>query len=214
MIKAIFWDNDGVLVDTEELYYQATREILASVDVALTPEQYRELFLLQGRGAWHLVSERGATSEQVEALRDRRNALYSQWLIEEPRVIPGVADTLERLRGQYVMGVVTSSRRDHFDLIHQKSGLLSYFDFILTASDVARVKPDPELYRKAVERSGHPPEACVAIEDSERGLAAAKGAGIRCVVVPTALTKDSVFSSADRVVPLARDVPGVVRELY
>jgi beta-phosphoglucomutase-like phosphatase (HAD superfamily) len=58
MIKAILWDNDGVLVDTERLYYLATRQILATIGISLSQEQYRELFLIQGAGAWHLVEEK------------------------------------------------------------------------------------------------------------------------------------------------------------
>src|SRR5687768_16359321 len=71
MVEAIFWDNDGVLVDTEHLYFEATRRVLASVDIPLTEEDYRELFLVQGRGAWHLAEAR-----DVQALKQQRNALY------------------------------------------------------------------------------------------------------------------------------------------
>ena len=94
------------------------------------------------------------------------------------------------------MGIVTSSRKDHFDLIHQSTGLLKYFDFVLTASDYARTKPDPAPYLRAVERSGVGREACVAIEDSERGLESATRAGIRCIVVPSSLTRGCKFVGA------------------
>lgn len=97
------------------------------------------------------------------------------------------------------MGVVTSSRKDHFDLIHRATGLLKYFDFVLTASDYSRVKPDPEPYLRAADRSGIGREACVAIEDSERGLESAKGAGISCIVVPSALTQGGNFAGAHRI---------------
>jgi hypothetical protein len=59
MIKAIFWDNDGVLVDTERLYFHATQHVLATVGILLTKEQYIALFLVQGKGAWHLAAEKG-----------------------------------------------------------------------------------------------------------------------------------------------------------
>ena len=98
-----------------------------------------------------------------------RNALYAVFLGQAPRLVAGITRTLDELHGKYVMGVVTSSRKDHFDVIHRSSGLLKYFDFVLTASDFSRVKPDPDPYLRAVERSGVAPQACVAIEDSERG---------------------------------------------
>jgi HAD superfamily hydrolase (TIGR01509 family) len=197
--KAIFWDNDGVLVDTEHLYFQATQDVLASIGIPLTREDYVELFLVQGRGAWHVAEQRGIAPGDIERLRTERNVRYSDLLAQAPRLIPGVTQVLNALHGKYVMGIVTSSRKDHFDVIHRATDLLKYFDFVLTASDFTHVKPDPEPYLRAVERSGLGPEACVAIEDSARGLESARGAGIGCIVVPTALTQGSDFYGADRV---------------
>ena len=203
---AIFWDNDGVLVDTEELYFKATQRILADVGIPLTEADYIELFLIQGRGAFHLASERGMSAQDVERLRSDRNVLYGQWLATETRVLDDVRRVLDTLYGRYVMGVVTSSRQDHFDVIHAQTGLLKYFDFVLTAADVRRVKPDPEPYLLAVERSGFPPSECLAIEDSARGLEAARAAGVPCVVVPTRLTRGCEFPGADEVVPALGDL--------
>jgi HAD superfamily hydrolase (TIGR01509 family) len=199
MIKAIFWDNDGVLVDTEHLYFQATQQVLASIGIHLTQEQYIELFLVQGRGAWHLAEERGIAPGGIDQLRNQRNARYSDLIARATRLTPDIARVLDALHGKYVMGVVTSSRKDHFDLIHRNTGLLKYFDFVLTASDFSRVKPDPEPYLRAVDRSGVGREACVAIEDSERGLESAQRAGISCIVVPTALTRGGNFAGAQRI---------------
>ena len=197
--KAIFWDNDGVLVETEHLYFQATQHVLASVGIPLTQQDYVELFLVQGRGAWHVAMERGIGPSDIERLRNERNALYGDLLAQAPRLTAGITDVLDALHGKYVMGVVTSSRKDHFDLMHRTTGLLKYFDFVLTASDFSRVKPDPEPYLRAVDRSGVGRESCVAIEDSARGLESATGAGISCIVVPTALTQGSDFAGAHRV---------------
>jgi HAD superfamily hydrolase (TIGR01509 family) len=197
--RAIFWDNDGVLVETEHLYFQATQETLASIGIELTRDDYIALFLVEGRGAWHMAQQRGVAPAAIERLRNDRNARYSELLAQEPRVTAGVTDVLDALHGRYVMGVVTSSRKDHFDVIHRNTGLLKYFDFVLTASDFTRVKPDPEPYVRAVARSGVPADACVAIEDSARGLESARAAGISCIVVPTELTRRSEFAGADRV---------------
>ena len=108
------------------------------------------------------------------------------------------------------MGVVTSSRKDHFDLIHRTSGLLEYFDFVLTADDFRRVKPDPEPYLLAVARSGIDPGACMAIEDSERGLQSATSAGISCIVVPTALTRGGSFAGAHRILESISEIPAAL----
>ena len=212
MIKAIFWDNDGVLVDTERLYFQATQETLESVGVALDHEHYVEFFLRQGRGAWHLLEERGVSAAEIERLRQRRNDLYSELLDREACAIEGVSGTLEALHRKYVMGVVTSSRRDHFDIIHSRCNLLQYFDFVLTAADFDRVKPHPDPYLLAIEKSGAGKDACIAIEDSERGLQAATQAGIRCIVIPTALTRGGDFSRAYCVLDSVTEVPGILSD--
>jgi HAD superfamily hydrolase (TIGR01509 family) len=212
MIKAIFWDNDGVLVDTEHLYFRATQQVLASVGIALTQEQYIELFLVKGRGAWHLAEERGLAASEIDELRNSRNALYSQWLGEAPRLTEDITRVLDALHGRYVMGVVTSSLKDHFDVIHRHTGLLKYFDFVLTAGDYSRSKPDPDPYLRAVEKSRVDPEACVAIEDSARGLESARAAGIRCIVVPSGLTRGSRFAGAYRVLDNIGDLLDVLSE--
>jgi HAD superfamily hydrolase (TIGR01509 family) len=211
LIRALLWDNDGVLVSTEPLYCRATRQVLASAGVSLTDEQYFNLFLVEGRGAWHLAADAGCSAGDIAELRSRRDALYGQLLVEEPLLIDGVTNVLDALHGRYVMGIVTTSRRDHFSAIHQTTGLLEYFDFVLTADDCLKTKPDPEPYVKAVEKTGLGRDACLAIEDSERGLASAKAAGIRCVVVPTAMTRRGRFAAADGVLTSITELPGWLR---
>jgi HAD superfamily hydrolase (TIGR01509 family) len=199
MIKAIFWDNDGILVDTERLYYIATQQMLATVGVQLTKEQYIELLLVQGKSPWYLAAEKGAAPDDIEKLRDKRNALYSALLEQEHIIIDGAGDVLEELNKRYVMGIVTSSRLDHFEIIHRRTGFLIYFKFVITLGDYSHSKPHPEPYLLAVERSGLKAEECLVIEDSERGLTAAKEAGIRCIVIPNEFTRGSNFSGAYKV---------------
>jgi HAD superfamily hydrolase (TIGR01509 family) len=206
MIRAVFWDNDGVLVDTERLYFSATRHVLATVGITLTKESFVELVLVQGKGAFQLAKDQGFSSGDIENLREKRNSLYSQFLAGESTVIDGVKEVLETLNGHYRMAVVTSSRRDHFDIIHRSSDLLKYFDFVLTGNDFKKYKPDPEPYLLAIEKSGCRKEECIAVEDSERGLHSAKSAGIQCIVIPNELTRTGNFSSADFVAENIRDL--------
>jgi HAD superfamily hydrolase (TIGR01509 family) len=197
--RAIFFDNDGVLVDTENLYFRATAEVLADHGVELTASAFHRLFLVESRGAWHLLDETGLPHEDVEVLRARRNARYEELLQDRDLVVPGVREALARLKGRFRLGIVTSSKRPHFDAIHRETGLLDFFDFVLTREDYAHSKPDPEPYLKAVQTAGVPRERCLVIEDSERGLRSAKGAGLACWVIPNELTTEGDFRTADRV---------------
>lgn len=204
MIKWIFWDNDGVLVDTEELYFRSNREMLSTVGIDLTRERFVQVSLKEGRSTLDLALEKGIDSERVARLRDERNTYYSGLLRRGVRVIDGVRETLRRLHGNVSMGVVTSCREARFDIIHSVTGLLPFFEFVITSEDVDRTKPNPEPYLKALDKSGCRPEHCLVVEDSHWGLEAAKAAGIKCVVVPNGLTGEAVYAGAYRVLENVR----------
>lgn len=199
----IFWDNDGVLVDTEGLYYQASREALSQLDFDLTEEQFAAISLASGRSVFELATD---DQEILEELRHWRNTRYSELLHGRDLVLPGIREALSELAPRLNMAVVTSSRRDHFEIIHTRSGLLTFFDFTLCREDYRDAKPDPESYLLALQRSGYPPAACLVIEDSFRGLAAAKAAGLTCWVIPSRQTRDQDFSTADRILEHAGDL--------
>jgi HAD superfamily hydrolase (TIGR01509 family) len=209
-IKAIFWDNDGVLVDTEKLYFEANRLTYLKRDVDLTEEIYIEYLLKKALGAWHLLREKGCSEKEINLIREERNKLYSELLKEHAEPIDGVENVLKKFHGKIIMGVVTSSRKDHFESIHGRTGFKKYFDFILTSDDFEKVKPDPEPYLKALEISRMKKEDCIVVEDSERGLKAAVAAGIKCYIIPTHLTKNSNFTRAEKVLKNITEVIEIV----
>jgi HAD superfamily hydrolase (TIGR01509 family) len=210
MIRAVFWDNDGVLVDTEKLYFQATRELLLPAGVTLTPELFKRISLDEGRSTFDLAEEKGVSREEINRLQAKRNRRYAELLEGGVRILDGVEETLGSLRGKVIQAIVTSSRRSHFDAMHVRTGLPPFFDFILTREDYVLSKPDPEPYRLAMERSGCFPEECLVVEDSERGLRAALAAGIRCIVVPNDLTQGAAFTGAWRILPSCRQIAEIV----
>jgi HAD superfamily hydrolase (TIGR01509 family) len=199
MIKAVFFDNDGVLVETEHLYFQATREVFARQGIILSEAMYVEYFLRQGKGTWFLLKENGCSPQEIEDLRRERNRIYLGLLHSETILIDGVEAALKRLHGKVCMGIVTSSRRDHFETIHRQTGILPYFNFFLTIEDYEKAKPDPEPYLKAIEKVGFRPDECLVVEDSERGLMAAVAAGLRCIIVPRGMTGNEEFVEAYKV---------------
>jgi beta-phosphoglucomutase-like phosphatase (HAD superfamily) len=94
------------------------------------------------------------------------------------------------------MAIVTSCRRENFLQMHRESGLLGYFDFILTREDYGASKPDPEPYLAACTRAGLSPGRCLAVEDSERGVTAAARAGLAVAAIPGDLNRGGDFSAA------------------
>jgi len=99
VVKALLWDNDGVLVDTEELYFKATRDVLSEVGTDLSRDLFIHISLEQGRSSFDLAAEQGVSQEAINRLRDDRNKRYSELLRNKVHVLDGVEDTLRRLQG-------------------------------------------------------------------------------------------------------------------
>ncbi len=208
MFDGIFWDNDGVLMETEHLYFQANVEALAGVGVTLTLDDFCRISLRQGESVLTLAAGRddGAAAE----LRRVRDAIYYRLLGEEARPIPGVEDTLARFRGRLPMAIVTSCQRENFLQMHRSSGLLGYFDFILTREDYVATKPDPEPYLTACARAGLHPGRCLAIEDSERGVRSAAGAGLTVAAMPGQMNRGGDFSAARWLLARIHELPELI----
>ena len=201
MIKGILWDNDGVLVDTEHLFYEVNRDLLLEHEVALSEDDFFNWYLAENHGAWHILLQNGLNAEEIPDLRDERNRRYSQRLLQEGNLaIEGCAKVLAKCAARVPMGVVTSANRDHFDIIHARHDLLRHFQFVLTAEDYRDSKPAPEPYLKGLDRLGLAGADCLVIEDSPRGLQAARAAGIECIVLRNRLTRKFSFDGAYRVV--------------
>jgi len=213
MIEAILWDNDGVLVDTEKLFFQTTRDTLASAGVELTFEQFLDLSMRQGRSTLDLAAGRGWPADRIAALKRERDILYAQVLQKQTRVLSGVTEALRALKGRVRMAVVTSSQREHFDVMHAGTRLTEFFEFVLAREDFQRTKPNPEPYLLALRRLGLAADRCVAIEDSERGLQAARAAGLRCLVIPNEMTRGCNFQGATAVLDSAAAGPAAVQAL-
>ena len=188
-----------MLVDTEHLYFRANREALASVGVDLDEAAYVEHLLRQGTGVWHLAEARGLTEGDIDGLRAARDRCYYELVGAADVVIPGAPDIVQALAARYRLAIVTSSEPEPFARTHARTGLLPHFELVLMKGDYERTKPHPDPYLRAVERLRLAPERCLVIEDSERGLRAAKAAGLACWVIPSALTAGGRFDAADAV---------------
>lgn len=200
-LAGVLWDNDGVLVDTERLFYQANRELFLRLGVDLSEQQFFDWYLADNCGAWHLLTSLQLTNQQIEQLRGERNVRYAQLLAgAEVRPVAGVERVLADLSARLPMGVVTSSNGDHFQQIHGKLGLLRHFRFALTAEHYVHSKPSPEPYILGLARLGVEAGRCVVVEDSPRGLQAATAAGLRCIVLRHPLTRHYGFPGAWKVV--------------
>jgi HAD superfamily hydrolase (TIGR01509 family) len=208
MIEAVLWDNDGVLVDTESLFFETTKAAFARLGLDLTKELWARQYMGEGKSSADIAAALGGEPNKVKAMLDERNRKFRQVLAEAPPLRPRVRETLGRLSGRVRMAMVTGCHRDQLQLVHGASGLLGFFEAIVTGDECANPKPHPELYLAGLKALDVRAEHCIAVEDSPRGLAAARAAGVPCIVVPTELTAGLDFDGALSIEP---DVSGVLR---
>jgi HAD superfamily hydrolase (TIGR01509 family) len=201
MHRAILWDNDGVLVDTERLFFQVNRDLFADHGLELTTRTFFDWFLLDNCGGWHLFRERGHTEADIRDIRKERNRRFSALLAaQEDLAREGMEDVVRSLSPLAAMAIVTSSSREHFAIAHRRTTFRQYFPVVVTEEDCEATKPSPVPYLLGAERVGLVPSACIAVEDSPRGLLAARAAGIPCVVIRSELTAQYAFEGACAVV--------------
>jgi HAD superfamily hydrolase (TIGR01509 family) len=210
LMFTILWDNDGVLVDTEGLYFRATQAVLAEVGVELTAQQFKEISLRRGESTFLLAAEKGIPADDISCLRAKRDRIYAESLRTEPCVVDGAKDVLRSLYGHVRMGVVTSTFRPCFDIAHARTGLTKYLDFVITHEDYQHTKPHPDPYLTALSRHRVRRENCIVAEDSERGLVAATAAGLGCIIVLSEWTKDGDFRNAHKILQSISEVPNEI----
>jgi HAD superfamily hydrolase (TIGR01509 family) len=192
--KYILFDNDGVLVETEHFYYEASKRALKEYfNINLQFEQYMKI-MTDGNGVW--VAAPNATPQEITTARNQRDIYYQEYLKNEDTTIENVGEILTQLRNKYHMGIVTTSRRVDFEILHQKSGITDFMDFVLCVEDYPRSKPYPDPYLKGLELFKAKKSEVVVVEDSQRGLNSAHQAKIDCVIVHNEFTKTQDFSKA------------------
>lgn len=199
MIQALIFDFDGLILETEEPTYRSWQELYRQFGHEVPLEEW-----LQTIGTAEASFNPAALLEEYVPDPQRRAALLARRqqreaeLIAAQEVLPGVVEYLREARQRGLkVGLASSSTCEWVTGHLERLGLRPYFDILVASDDVPRTKPDPALYRTALERLNACPENALAFEDSLNGLLAAKGAGLRCVVVPTPLTRHLDFSQAD-----------------
>lgn len=196
MKKYILFDNDGVLIETEMWYFEASKRALKEFfDLELSFERYMEIMAL-GQRAWVIAEEIGITEDEIIVAREKRDEYYQEHIKTKDIAINGVIDTLKELSKNYKMGIVTTSRRIDFELAHSGRGITDFMEFVLCVEDYPRAKPHPDPYLKGLELFGATKDQCIIVEDSKRGLSSAVNACIECVIVHNEFTKTHDFSDA------------------
>ena len=207
--KIILWDHDGVLVDTEKWYFEATRKALSEFEIEVDKLRYLD-FMQDGRSIWSLAYSKGFSDKMISDQRKKRDIYYQDFLLNKDIEIPGVEETLAALCMTYSMAIVTTSKRKDFELIHKNRSIVRFMDFVMTVEDYRKAKPDPEPYLAALKKYGAVPQEAIVIEDSGRGLRSAVAAGIDCIVVENEFTSTHDFTMAKMILKSITDLKKVL----
>lgn len=184
-LRAVVFDLDGVVVDSEPLHDRAQRIVFDRYGLAV-PEALMPSFrgMVERDVFARIVRDFAPAPMDVAALVEAKNAAY-RGLIDEMELVPGFDAFLRAAAARYAVALTTSSVRADQERAFARFGLGALFDVVVTAEDVARPKPDPEPYRVTAARLGLAPAACLVVEDSVNGVRSAAGAGCRVAGLTT-----------------------------
>lgn len=203
-VKALIFDRDGVIINSDVVVIKAAREAFAQLGFTLLDEDipqitgrsyrvYTDYFLQK----WDFDAE--------EYYRIIRELFYAN--LDAAPYFEEAVKLIKKLHGQKIpLAITTSAGREGTLLILEKAGIAGMFDVIVTKEDCKNLKPDPEPYALTAKKLGITPELCLAIEDTALGVESAKKAGLKCIAIPNEHTRDQDFSLADKVVTSGGEV--------
>lgn len=175
-------------MDTEQIFFEATRVALDLAGSTLSPDQWARWYLAEGRRSREIAALVGVPPSSITATIKKRDEIFWSRVNHGVPLLPGVRRTLEHLSDHFSLAVVTGASRRHFDRVHAVNQLDAFIDIVVTSDDYELNKPHPQSYQTALRRLGLGPSDCLAVEDSPRGAVAAMSAGIRCCIIPTRMT--------------------------
>ncbi len=201
-MKAFIFDMDGVIVDTQKTHTEALVRTFAHYGADVPAEELAAFAGTKRGTAIRNVIERRGLNLPVDALCDLKDRLFDGMIAEMDLVpIDGIPELLRALRSAGVRTAIASSSGEAFiSLVVDRLGIRPYFDALISGQNLPESKPNPAIYRLAAETLDVRPEEAVVLEDAAMGVAAAKGAGMRCIGFRNPSSGAQDLSAADFVV--------------
>jgi HAD superfamily hydrolase (TIGR01509 family) len=209
--RAVIFDMDGVIVDSEPYSMQALIDVLRQYGIDPSEEEIRRSYGRRIRDDFADYFSRHGVTAHLETAIARKEARYYHLAAGHLKPFPGVMRLLKRLSARgYGLALASSGDRVKVAFGMQALSLDRTFETVICGNDVTRSKPDPEIYLLAAQRLQIPPAECVAIEDAPAGVEAAKRAGMRCIAVTNSVAREQLQQADLIVASLADDLSAVL----
>lgn len=196
-MKAVIFDMDGLMIDSERLYFEAQREIGRRFNRQVKDEV---LWKLMGRKPLEslkiFVNELDLPLSPEQA-KDIRDEIMRIKMSQDLKPMPGLYHILNSLQGKLRLAVSTGAEQEFLDIALDNLGLRDKFDVLQASNEINKGKPDPEIFLVTCSKLGVAPEESIILEDSENGIKAGKAAGSYAVAVPNDYTRYHDFGKAD-----------------
>jgi HAD superfamily hydrolase (TIGR01509 family) len=184
VIEAVVFDLDGVLIDSEPVWEQVRRQVVATRGGHWDPDtQDRLMGMSTGEWSRYLSEDLGVRLSPPDVASVVIEAMAARYREHLP-LLPGATGAVRRMAGRWPLGLASSSPRSLIDTVLDAASLRSYFAAVMSTEEVARGKPAPDIYLAVAGLLDKPPAACAAVEDSSNGLRAAAAAGLAVIAVP------------------------------
>lgn len=205
-IRAVVFDLDGLMLNTEDIFDLAGRELLARRNLQMTSEIHHSMLGRRPDEAFQAMKDLTGITDSIDALKQETRELFSGIAASHLAIMPGLLELLDVIEKRNLpKAVATSSPRDYMNDMLGRFDLLHRFSITLTAEDVTHGKPHPEIYLNAVSQLGFKPANVLVLEDSEAGTTAAANAGTFAVSVPNQHTKSGNFNMASMIASSLQD---------
>jgi HAD superfamily hydrolase (TIGR01509 family) len=204
-MRAIVFDMDGLMIDSEKVYWAVGFEMAREFGKELSTQTLGKMMGRSPRRSMEIYAGDLGLTQPVAELLEERERRVKQSLQRGVDPMPGLFEVLDEFKTRYKLAVATSAPMYLVDVIFERLGLRRYFDAIQTSDDVINGKPDPEIYLKAMARLGIPPADCAVLEDSSNGALAGKRSGAYTIAVPSQYTRDQEFGFVDYVARNLKD---------